>query len=37
MDTDWPELLKDAWLFYQIGKELYGYFKKRKTKRRKLR
>ena len=38
MDIDWLELLKDLWLFYQIGKELYGYFnRKSKGKRRKLR
>lgn len=39
MDIDWLELLKDFWLFYQIGKEIYHYLNNRKpkNKRRKLR
>lgn len=37
MDVDWLELLKDLWLFYSIGKEIYTQLSNRKTKRRKLR
>lgn len=39
MDVDWLELLKDLWLFYSIGKEIYTQLnnRKEKSKRRKLR
>ena len=39
MDVDWLEILKDLWLFYQIGKEIYSRLSNRKpkSKRRKLR
>lgn len=32
MDTDWLELLKDLWLFYSIGKEIYTQLNSRKER-----
>ena len=37
MDIDWLEILRDAWLIYSIGKEIFQQWQKRKAKRRKLR
>ena len=31
MDIDWLELLKDLWLFYSIGKEIYTQWSARQV------